>query len=87
MVVCLPKARILRVVIVDVAHHVTQSGNGRQFTLADDAERWVYRGLAGTAAGTRRLHPSPRSTHPAPLDTKRGRSSAENRGWTKHGRF
>jgi putative transposase len=31
-----------RVVVVDVAHHVTQRGNGRQFILANDAERLVY---------------------------------------------
>jgi putative transposase len=35
-------ARLTRVVIVDVAHHVTQRGNGRQFILANDAERMVY---------------------------------------------
>ena len=34
--------RVARVVIVDVAHHVTQRGNGRQFILASDAERMVY---------------------------------------------
>ena len=37
-----PMARFARVVIVDVAHHVTQRGNGRQFILATDAERMVY---------------------------------------------
>jgi putative transposase len=31
--------RVARVVIADVAHHVTQRGNGRQFILATDAER------------------------------------------------
>jgi putative transposase len=30
------------VVAVDVAHHVTQGGNARQFILASDAERTVY---------------------------------------------
>ncbi len=34
--------RVARVVIADVAHHVTQRGNGRQFILASDAERMVY---------------------------------------------
>jgi hypothetical protein len=34
--------RIPRIVIVDVAHYVTQRGNGRQFILATDAERMVY---------------------------------------------
>ena len=34
--------RVARVVIVDVAHHVTQRGNGRQFILASDTERLVY---------------------------------------------
>ena len=34
--------RIPRVVVVDVAHHVTQRGNARQFILASDSERMVY---------------------------------------------
>jgi len=34
--------RVARVVIADVAHHVTQRGNGRQFLLGTDAERFVY---------------------------------------------
>ena len=34
-------ARIARVVITDLAHHVTQRGDGRQFILADDAVRMV----------------------------------------------
>ena len=38
--------RVARVVIADVAHHVTQRGNGRQFILASDAER------LGTGTGT-----------------------------------
>ncbi len=28
--------------IADVAHHVTQRGNARQFVLATDSERMVY---------------------------------------------
>ena len=35
-------ARWARVIIVDVAHHVTQRGNTRQFILADNADRVVY---------------------------------------------
>ncbi len=36
-------ARLPRVVVVaDVAHHVTQRGNARQFLLATDSERMVY---------------------------------------------
>jgi hypothetical protein len=35
-------ARIARVVITDLAHPVTQRGDGRQFILADDAGRMVY---------------------------------------------
>src|SRR5262249_39603399 len=35
-------ARLARVVAVDVAHHVTQRGNARQFILASDGERMVY---------------------------------------------
>ncbi len=42
LVLCLPMARVARVVGVDVAHHVTQGGNGREFILATDAERMVY---------------------------------------------
>ena len=32
-------ARLPRVVVADVAHHVTQRGNARQFLLASDCER------------------------------------------------
>ena len=39
-------ARLPRVVITDVAHHVTQRGNARQVILGDDADR--IRGI-GTA--------------------------------------
>ena len=35
-------ARLPRVVVAGVAHHVTQRGNGRQFLLATDSERMVY---------------------------------------------
>ena len=35
-------ARLLWVVVADVAHHVRQRGNGRQFLLAIDSERMVY---------------------------------------------
>jgi putative transposase len=35
-------ARLPRVVIPDVAHHVTQRGNARQVILADDADRIAY---------------------------------------------
>ncbi len=35
-------ARLPRVVVADVAHHVTQRGNGREFVLASDSERMVY---------------------------------------------
>jgi len=35
-------ARLARVVIADVAHHVTQRGNSRQMILSSDAERQVY---------------------------------------------
>jgi putative transposase len=48
--------RVTRVVIVDVAHHVTQRGNGRQFILATDAERLVYLDLLRQAV---RLHELP----------------------------
>jgi putative transposase len=34
--------RVARIVVADVAHHVTQRGNGRQYILATDAERAVY---------------------------------------------
>jgi putative transposase len=34
--------RFARVVIAEVAQHVTQRGNGRQFLLATDSERMVY---------------------------------------------
>lgn len=35
-------ARLPRVVITDVAHHVTQRGNARQVILADDPDRSAY---------------------------------------------
>ena len=35
-------ARLARVVVAEVAHHVTQRGNARQFLLASDAERFAY---------------------------------------------
>jgi putative transposase len=35
-------ARLARVVVVDVARHVTQRGNARQYILSSDAERMVY---------------------------------------------
>ncbi len=35
-------ARLARVVAVDVAHHVTQRGNRREYILSSDAERMVY---------------------------------------------
>jgi len=35
-------ARLARVVIVNVPHHVTQRGNGRQFIFGSDHERRVY---------------------------------------------
>src|SRR5579872_3012428 len=47
-------ARVARVVIADVAHHVTQRGNGRQFILASDVERMVYLDLLHQA-----LHEQP----------------------------
>jgi putative transposase len=38
-------ARLSRIVIVNVPHHVTQRGNARQFLLANDDERLVYLNL------------------------------------------
>jgi putative transposase len=35
-------ARLPRVVVVDVPHHVTQRGNARQVILANDADRLTY---------------------------------------------
>ena len=47
--------RVARVVIADVAHHVTQRGNGRQFILATDAERLVYLDLVRQAVRVHEL--------------------------------
>jgi REP-associated tyrosine transposase len=47
-------ARLARVVAVDVAHHVAQRSNARQFILASDAERAVYLDLLRQAV---QLHP------------------------------
>src|SRR6267142_2838354 len=38
-------ARLSRIVVVNVPHHVTQRGNARQFILAGDGERLVYLNL------------------------------------------
>jgi putative transposase len=38
-------ARLARVIAVEVAHHVTQRGNAKQFILNDDADREVYLSL------------------------------------------
>jgi len=35
-------ARLARIAVVNVPHHVTQRGNARQFLLASDSERLVY---------------------------------------------
>jgi hypothetical protein len=35
-------ARLPRVVVVDVAHHVTQRGNARQVVFENDADRFPY---------------------------------------------
>src|SRR5271168_4614251 len=35
-------ARLARIAVVNIPHHVTQRGNARQFILASDAERLVY---------------------------------------------
>lgn len=34
--------RLARVIALEVAHHVTQRGNARQFILTSDADREVY---------------------------------------------
>ncbi len=41
--------RFARVVVANVAYHMTQRGNARQFLLATDAERLVYANLFRTA--------------------------------------
>jgi len=43
-------ARLARVVAIDVAHHVTQRGSARQFTLTSDSERSAYLGLLRESA-------------------------------------
>ena len=35
-------ARLPRVVVVDVPHHITQRGNARQVILSSDADRLTY---------------------------------------------
>jgi len=47
--------RVARVVIADIAHHVTQRGNGRQFILASEGERGVYPELLRQAARVHEL--------------------------------
>jgi hypothetical protein len=36
------RARLSRIAILNIPHHVTQRGNARQFLLISDAERLVY---------------------------------------------
>lgn len=48
-------ARLPRVVVVDVPHHVTQRGNARQVILADDADRITYLDLLRQYSETHRL--------------------------------
>jgi putative transposase len=48
-------ARVARIVIADVAHHVTQRGNGRQFILATDGERRHYLDLLRQAVRAHEL--------------------------------
>ena len=43
-------ARFPRVVVVDVAHHVTQRGNARQVILASDTDRLAYLALLRESA-------------------------------------
>jgi putative transposase len=43
-------ARLSRIVVVNLPHHVTQRGNARQFILVCDSERSVYLELLRLAA-------------------------------------
>ena len=38
-------ARLARVIVVGVAHHVTQRGNARRYILDSDSERMIYLSL------------------------------------------
>ncbi|MGH9498027.1 MAG: transposase [Terriglobales bacterium] len=40
-------ARLARVVVTDVPHHITQRGNARQVVFGGDADRLTYLGLLG----------------------------------------
>jgi putative transposase len=51
----MPMPRVARVVIADVAHHITQRGNGRQFILASDSDRMVFMDLLRQAVEGREL--------------------------------
>ena len=42
LIFSLVMARLARIVVVNIPHHVTQRGNARQFILASDDERTVY---------------------------------------------
>lgn len=44
-------ARLARIAVVNVPHHVTQRGNARQFILGKDEERTVYLNLLRKYAG------------------------------------
>ena len=44
-------ARLPRIVIPGIPHHVTQRGNGRQRTFFEDADYALYLDLLADAAG------------------------------------
>jgi len=48
-------ARLARLVVPDVAHHVTQRGNRRQPVFFSDADYAAYRDLVATACAANRV--------------------------------
>ena len=48
-------ARLPRVVVADVAHHVTQRGNARQVILESDSDRTTYLALLRQYSDLHRL--------------------------------
>ena len=48
-------ARLLRVVIPGIPHHVTRRGNGRQQAFFEDGDDALYRDLLANPAGHPRI--------------------------------
>ena len=69
-------ARLARVVVAGVAHHVTQRGNRRQETFSNDEDYEAYLSLPGDGAFLDRIE---RTLHRIVRPAKRGRKPKRQR--------